>query len=85
MNIREWRESLGLNQSQMAAMIAGEAGISVNRQNLRQWENGSLPNALVGEAIRKLSKGQVKWLPRNESNNNNKKLQAIEPSPINGG
>lgn len=78
MNILEWRESLGLTQTQLAAMISGEAGLKVSRQRLRQWESGSLPDARVGEAIRRLSKGQVTWLPR-ENNKNKKRTEDQRP------
>lgn len=61
MGLKEWRESKGWSQNHLAKTLTKKLGEEIRQSHVSAWENGTEPGARVGEAIRKLSRGAVKW------------------------
>jgi len=59
--LKEWRESKGWSQAQLADAISKHLNQPIRQSHISSWESGVEPGAGVGEAIRKLSRGAVKW------------------------
>lgn len=59
--LKQWRESKGWSQNHLANSLSKKLGREVTQSNVSAWEGGTMPGADVGEAIRKLSRGAVKW------------------------
>ena len=64
MTLREWRTQKGWSQAHLANVLGKKAGAEVSQQSVHGWETGAVPNAILGEAIRRLTGGQVTWSGR---------------------
>jgi len=59
--LKAWRESKGWSQNHLANTLNKKMNSKFTQAHISAWENGTMPGADVGEAIRKLSKGAVTW------------------------
>ncbi len=60
MLLKEWRETAGLTKAQFARNVGALLGREITPSHVSAWERGSMPGWDAGEAISKLTGGQVK-------------------------
>jgi len=60
MHPKEWRLSEKLSQAEVAAKLSDKAGRKYRQSHVSPWENGAMPDAMVGDAYREISRGKVR-------------------------
>ena len=66
MHLKQWRLSEGLSRQRLADKLNPllNRKVPLRDSHIQAWEGGCMPGADVGEALRKLSKGAIKWNSR---------------------
>jgi transcriptional regulator with XRE-family HTH domain len=60
MELKDWRTANCYSQAAFARLLKEKAGVEINRTTVWCWENGHQPRDAALQAIKKVTRGQVK-------------------------